>query len=67
MPATDRTITWDQLTAFAKAIDRNVTHVFRVMKGERESPPIAREFETYFGIPMKSATLAGRRPVRSVA
>lgn len=60
-------ITWDQLAGFAHAIDREITHVFRVFKGERQSPPIAEEFARYFGFPMNQSALAGRRPIRRVA
>ncbi len=60
-------ITWDQLAEFAKAVDREITHVFRVFKGERESPPLAEEFQRYFGFAIIDAELAGRRRARSSA
>lgn len=62
-----QTITWDQLVAFAKQIDRETTHVYRVVKGDRESPPIAEAFEKHFGFAMKDAAMAGRRPLGSAA
>lgn len=62
-----QTVTWDQLVAFARDIDREVTHVYRCVKGVRESPPIAEAFEHRFGFPMKDAALAGRRPLKRVA
>lgn len=60
-------ITWDQLAEFAKAIDRDITHVYRVFKGDRTSPPIAEAFQSYFGFALSDAALAGRKPLRSVA
>jgi hypothetical protein len=56
-------ITWEQFAAWARATGRDVTHVFRVFKGERKSPPLDAEFEQHFGFPMKDAELAGRRRV----
>ncbi len=60
-------ITWDQLADFARAIDREITHVFRVFKGERESPPVSEEFVRHFGFDIRSAALAGRRRSRRAA
>ena len=60
-------ITWRQLVAFARAADREITHVFRVFKGERTSPFIPEEFERHFGFRMADASLAGRRRRRHAA
>lgn len=56
-------ITWDQLADFAKAADREITHVFRVFKGERQSPPLTEEFYRHFGFAIEDAELAGRRRI----
>jgi hypothetical protein len=60
-------VSWEQLCAFAKTIDREITHVYRVFRGDRSSPPIADAFQAHFGFAIKDATLAGRKPIRSVA
>lgn len=54
-------ITWKQLEEFAKASDREITHVFRVVKGERMSPPLELEFEKHFGFPLRDVAFAGLR------
>lgn len=54
-------ITWDQLADFARVIDREITHVFRVVKGERQSPPVAEQFQRHFGFDLCDVELAGRR------
>lgn len=57
------TITWEQFKAFAKATGRDISHAFRVFKGERTSEALAADFESHFGFPMVEAELAGRRKV----
>jgi hypothetical protein len=54
-------ITWDQFVAFASASGRELSHAFRVFKGERESGTLATAFQEHFGFPMRDAELAGRR------
>lgn len=56
-------ITWEQFSDWAAQTGRDPSHVFRVFKGERKSPPLTAEFEQYFGFPMKDTELAGRRRV----
>jgi hypothetical protein len=54
-------ITWDQFVEFAKVTDRDLSHAFRVFKGERESAALEGAFQDHFGFPMKESELAGRR------
>lgn len=54
-------ITWDQFVEFASASGRELSHVFRVFKGERESAALDAAFRERFGCSMKDAELAGRR------
>ena len=56
-----QTITWEQFKEFATRSGRDLTHAFRVFRGERNSAALAAEFEQHFGFPMKDAALAGRK------
>lgn len=55
------TITWEQFKAFTAASRRDLSHAFRVFRGQRTSEKLAQEFEAHFGFPMEKAELAGRR------
>ena len=54
-------ITWDQFVEFASLSGRDLSHAFRVFKGERESASLEAAFAEHFGFPMKGSELAGRR------
>jgi hypothetical protein len=54
-------ITWTQFEQFARASGRDLTHAFRVFKGERTSGALADAFERHFGFPMNKTALAGRK------
>jgi hypothetical protein len=58
------TITWEQFVAFADKSGRDLTHAFRVFKGERQSQALDQEFEQHFGFRMRDAALAGRKKAR---
>lgn len=61
--ASKHLITWEQFATWAKGSGRDLTHAFRVFKGERKSATLNTEFEQHFGFPMSQAELAGRRRV----
>lgn len=54
-------ITWDEFSAFVTTTGRDVSHVFRVFKGERSSVKLADLFRAHFGFAMRDTALAGRR------
>lgn len=54
-------ITWDEFSAFAATTKRDVSHVFRVFKGERSSAKLTELFRAHFGFAMSDTALAGRR------
>lgn len=54
-------ITWEEFVAFVATTDRDVSHAFRVFKGERSSQALTQKFEAHFGFPMRATALAGRR------
>lgn len=60
-PIKQHTITWDQFRAFAAEAGRDLTHAYRVFKGERTSDALRADFTNYFGFPMEEAVLAGRQ------
>jgi hypothetical protein len=60
-------ITWQEFESFARDSGRDLTHVFRVFRGERLSEPLHAEFRERFGFDMRDAVLAGRRRHRRVA
>lgn len=60
-------ITWDEFKAFAAHSGRDLTHAFRVFRGERESRTLEQSFEQHFGFPMRQSELAGRQKSNSAA
>lgn len=54
-------ITWDQFSEWARSTGRDLTHAFRVFKGERQSQVLETEFAQHFGFGMRESALAGRK------
>lgn len=55
-----RRVTWAEVLAFATERGRDPTHVYRVIKRQRESRSLGAELEAHFGVPVAEIEFAGR-------
>lgn len=55
-----RLVTWAEVCAFAAERGRDPTHVYRVIKKQRESRSLGAELEAHFGVPLSDLSFAGR-------